>query len=67
MNSDSRTSDPESSRDKALRGEAVLVTLARLNEMRSQAVALEGFGEGNYHWHWAAALNELIARREGKL
>jgi hypothetical protein len=33
--------------------------------MRSQAVALEGFGEGNYHWHWAAALNELMARRTG--
>jgi|HubBroStandDraft_4_1064222.scaffolds.fasta_scaffold01735_11 hypothetical protein len=50
-------------RDKALRGEAVLITDGRLLEMREQAIRFEGVGEGTYHWHWAAAMNELIARR----
>lgn len=62
-----RTSKTESNRDKALRGEVVLVTKGRLREMQLQASALEGVGEGAYHWHWSAVLNELIARRSGAL
>jgi hypothetical protein len=59
--------DPEnaicscSNRHKALRGEIVNVTKSRLLEMQKQAV--DGEGIYGFHWHWAAALNELIARR----
>lgn len=69
MNGDvpNRTPEQPSNRDRTLRREIVLVTTGRLREMREQAIALEGFGDGAYHWHWAAALTELIARREGKL
>lgn len=61
------TSNGESNRDKVLRGEVVKVTDDRLREMQSQAIALEGVGDGTYHWHWAAVLSELIARRTGTL
>jgi len=54
----------ETNRDKALRGEVVVISEARLREMREQAIRFEGIGDGTYHWHWAAALNELIALRE---
>jgi hypothetical protein len=67
MSKESVTSKTESNRDKALRGEVVLVTKGRLREMQLQASALEGVGEGAYHWHWSAVLNELIARRSGAL
>lgn len=61
------TSEQVTNRDKALRGEIVLVTNGRLQEMREQAIRFEGVGKGTYHWHWAAVMNELIARREGKI
>ena len=67
MGVDHVSSKTESNRDKALRGEVVLVTKGRLREMQLQASALEGVGEGAYHWHWSAVLNELIARRSGAL
>jgi len=54
----------ETNRDKALRGEVVEVSIGRLLEMREQAIRFEGVWDGSYHWHWAAALNELIARRQ---
>ena len=59
--------DTETNRDKALRGEPVLVSIGRLREMQEQAIRFEGIDYESYHWHWAAALNELLARREGKL
>lgn len=62
-----RSKEPESNRDKVLRGEVVLVTIDRLKEMQEQAIRFEGVGSSEYHWHWAAAINELIGRREGKL
>lgn len=58
---------PETNRDKVLQGRVVLVTNGRLREMQQQAIRLEGVGDGTYHWHWAAVINELIARREGTL
>ena len=61
--SEQRTSKPESNRDKVLRGEVVVVSDGRLREMQEQAIRLEGIGDGTYHWHWAAVMNELIARR----
>lgn len=61
------TSKQETNRDKVLRGEVVLVTNGRLREMQQQAIRFEGIGDGTYHWHWAAVMNELLARREGKL
>ena len=58
----------ETNRDKALRGGIVVVTDARLKEMQEQAVRHEGVtAEPVYHWHWAAVLNELVARRTGAL
>jgi len=54
----------ETNRDKALRREVVIISEARLREMRDQAIKFEGIDFGSYHWHWAAALNELIALRE---
>jgi len=59
--------EPETNRDKVLRGEIVLVTTGRLREMQAMAIAREGIGEGDYHWHWAAVMNELVARRTGAL
>ena len=54
----------ETNRDKALRGVAVKVTDGRLQEMRTQAIRNEGIPlETVYHWHWAAALNELVEAR----
>jgi hypothetical protein len=54
----------ETNRDKALRGVVVKVTPERLREMRTQAIRNEGVAyETIYHWHWAAALNELIEAR----
>lgn len=50
-------------REKALLGEVVLVTDSRLVEMQKQVIRGEGVGEGSYHWHWAAVINELIAKR----
>ena len=54
----------ETNRDMVLRGEAVAVTDGRLKEMQRQAIQFEGIGVGLFHWHWAAAINELIARRK---
>jgi len=52
-------------RDRALRGEVVKVADGRLLEMQRQAVTNEGIAaEPVYHWHWAAAINELIAVRQ---
>lgn len=54
----------ETNRDKVLRGEPVAVTAERLKEMQKQAIAAEGIGfMGPLHWHWAAAINELVAAR----
>lgn len=53
----------ETNRDKALRGEVVHVTFARLVDMQRQAIAGEGVGYEDYHWHWVAVINELIALR----
>ena len=47
-------------RDMVLRGEPVIVTLGRLKEMQEQAIKFEGVGERDYHWHWAAVVNELL-------
>lgn len=60
-----RTSNPETNRDKVLRGEAVEVSDGRLREMQEQAIRFEGVPAHlpTYHWHWAAAINELIERR----
>jgi hypothetical protein len=67
MANNDKSSKDESNRDKALRGEVVLVTDERLSDMQSQAIALEGVDCDSYHWHWAAVLNELIARRADTL
>lgn len=52
---------------KALRGEPVEITLPRLVEMREQAIAGATYTPGlpgwMMHWHWVAALNEVIAKR----
>ena len=56
--------ESETNRSKALRGEVVLVTNERLEEMQEQAVRDEGVGYADYHWHWAAIINELIAHRK---
>lgn len=57
-------SNEETNRDKVLRGEPVPVTDSRLAEMQEQAIAAEGIGlMGPLHWHWASAINELIAAR----
>lgn len=61
------TKEQETNRDRVLCGEVVLITSGRLKEIQEQAIRFEGVGEGTYHWHWLAAINELIARREGKL
>lgn len=53
----------DTNRDKALRGEPVQITIPRLVQMRDQAIKFEGFRDTEYHWHWAAAINELIALR----
>ncbi len=51
-------------RDRALRHEVVKVADNRLLEMQQQAVAHEGITDNPvYHWHWVAAINELIALR----
>jgi hypothetical protein len=56
--------EKETNRDKALRGEVVVLTDGRLEEMQHQAIACEGYGGvPMFHWHWAAAMNELIAHR----
>ena len=50
----------------ALRGEPVEITLPRLVEMREQAIAGATYTPGLpgwMHWHWVAALNEVIAKR----
>jgi hypothetical protein len=49
----------------ALRGQVVRVSEKRLLEMQAQAIRFEGItGEPVYHWHFAAALNELAALRK---
>ncbi len=51
---------------KALRGDPVEITLARLHEMREQCVAGAMYTPGLpgwMHWHWVAVLNEVIAKR----
>lgn len=53
----------ETNRDKVLRGEVVRVSDKRLLEMQAIAIKLEGVFPHEYHWHFAAALNELIAAR----
>jgi hypothetical protein len=50
----------ETNRDKALRGEPVIITLPRLKEMQEQAIRHEGHSPDEYHWHWAAVVNELL-------
>lgn len=52
-------------RDKALAGEVIKVSDKRLEEMQRQAVQFEGIDTGHMHWHWAAAVNELIDLRKG--
>ena len=55
----------ETNREKALRGEVVRVSAGRLREMQSLTVLCEGIAETPvYHWHFAAALNELAALRK---
>jgi hypothetical protein len=55
----------DTNRDKALRGEVVRVSDGRLVEMQLQAIECEGVTANPvYHWHWAAALNELAALRK---
>lgn len=55
----------ETNREKALRGEVVRVSAGRLREMQSLTVICEGIAETSvYHWHFAAALNELAALRK---
>lgn len=56
----------QTNRDKALRGQVVEISPGRLREMQQQAIRWEGIGEGQFHWHWAAAINELIALRARK-
>lgn len=59
-----RTSNQESNHEKVLRGEVVNVTDKRLREMQTQAIASAKCGDYlGFHWHWAAVVNELIARR----
>ena len=50
-------------RDRALAGEVVKVTDERLAEMQRIAIANEGVELYSMHWHWACAINELIAAR----
>lgn len=58
------SSNPETNRDKVLRGEAVRLNDDRLREMQRQAIAHEGVAPlRTLHWHWAAMVNELIALR----
>lgn len=55
-------------RDRALAGEVVKVTDERLAEMQRIAIASEGVEVDSLHWHWVAAINELIeARKEVEL
>ena len=51
-------------RDRALAGEVVKLTDERLAEMQRIAIDNEGAGTYSMHWHWAAALNELIVARK---
>ena len=51
-------------RDRALAGEVVKVTDERLAEMQRIAIDNEDAGTYSMHWHWAAAINELIAARK---
>lgn len=57
------TSNQDTNRDKVLRREVVKVSDGRLREMQAQAISFEGVGDYEYHWHWAAVVNELIALR----
>ena len=64
MSENASKEQTETNRDKVLRGEPVAVTAERLKEMQKQAIAAEGIGfMGPLHWHWAAAINELVAAR----
>lgn len=51
-------------RDRALAGEVVKVTDERLAEMQRIAIASEGVEVYSLHWHWVAAINELIEARK---
>ncbi len=51
-------------RDRALAGEVVKVTDERLAEMQRIAIASEGVEVDSLHWHWVAAINELIEARK---
>ena len=51
-------------RDRALAGEVVKVTDERLAEMQRIAIDNEDARTYSMHWHWAAAINELIAARK---
>jgi hypothetical protein len=54
----------ETNSDKARRGEAVSLTMDRLKQMQHQAIDRMGYcPPEQMHWHWAAAINELIALR----
>lgn len=51
---------------KALNREPVSLTISRLAEMQEEAIACATYTPGLpqwRHWHWAAAINELIALR----
>ena len=56
----------ETNRDKVLRGEPVPLTTARLLELQKYAIDREGidYDRGQMHWHWAAAINELVELRK---
>ena len=55
--------EAETNRDKVLRGEVVRVSDKRLLEMQEIAIKLEGVSPHEYHWHFAAVINELIFAR----
>ena len=57
-------SDNMTPRDRALAGEVVKVTDERLAEMQRIAIDNEDAGTYSLHWHWAAAITELIAARK---
>lgn len=59
------TPHEESNRDRALRGAPVSLTDARLKELQAYVIRHEGLALGPtvFHWHYAAAFNELVALR----
>ena len=51
-------------RDRVLAGEVVKLSDARLAQMHRIAIAYEDLEFPYMHWHWRAAINELIAARK---